>query len=469
MAFEPTPAFDTNKENLTPLTENPNTSAYDSRFGRRSSKEVHFSPVISPARRAQSLATSVPFLEPISSASQLPRQNIRINNPSPQVDLNAYMEQSRSLLESQRLNSERERDMFEKERKLWNAERAMLKSRIADLEFTLNKTNTGRRRFSNDAPSVSAASFRKDLSQGSSFTSLRASRGSSETNGTPPVWETPDMGTTVTRIFSHDEQQPQPRRSVSISNGLPSIAESVTEKPVSPRSIPVPVTMFDSSLDGITLKSAGLESSFVKVSSPSSTSPPQPPSPGPRIHKEEKILRVNLDGLLSPTDMNLVKNAGHTPMEFGKPAGSGETASGLESRNSPEIQATTLKYESGSSSRSNRPPLPPSERSDSYFASALETENDEEAHHRNGDVELKGPLTMEPKHEEGQDNQFLDQLDARLLAEAQRPWGVSDAESEGKNGFVKIDDEVDDGGPRLKLKKSMNFGSAFGSKKCGNI
>jgi hypothetical protein len=379
------------------------------------------------------------------------------------------MEQSRSLLESQRLNFERERDMFEKERKLWNAERTMLKSRIADLEFTSNKTNTGRRRSSNDAPNTSTVSFRKDLGQGSSFPSLRASRGSSETNGIPPVWETPDMGTTVTRVFSYDEQQLQSRKSVSISNGLPSIAESVPENPVSPRSIPVPVTMLDSSLDGITLKSAGLESSFVQVISPTSTSPPQPPSPGPRIHEEEKILRVDLDGLLSPTDVNLVKNAGHTPMEFGNPAAGGETASDIESRTSPEIEASTLKDNSVSGSRPSRPPFPPSEQSGSYFASILEIENDEEARHKNGDVELKGPLTMEHKHEEGRDNQFLDQLDARLLAEAQRPRGVSNAESEGKNGVVKIDDEVDDGGPRLKLKKSMNFGSAFGSMKCGNI
>jgi hypothetical protein len=475
MAFEPTPAIASNKENFSPLTENPNTSTHDRRSERRSSKEVHFSPVMSPARRAQSLATSVPFLEPISSASQLPRQSLRIKNTAPEVDMNAYMEQSRSLLEGQRLNFEREREIFENERKLWNAERAMLKARIADLEFSLNKNDSGRRRFSNDGSSASAQLFRKDFSQLSSKSISRASRGSSETNGGTPVWETPDMGATVTRVFSDEEQQPQSKKPVSITASLPSIAEGAIEKPLSPRSTPVPVTVLDSSLDGITLKSAGLESSFVKVSSPSSTSPPQPPSPGPRIPKEEKSLRVNLDRLLSPTDVNLVRNAGHTPMEFGKATLSAETLSAVESRKSSETDVPTPKHELDSTSRLTRPPMPPSERSDSYFSTAFEFRDSGEGHARqdgdsNGDVELKGPLMMDSKHEEGQDNQFLNQLDAMLRAESQRPRKESTVENgQQDGGVVKIDDDIDDGGLRLKLKKSMNFGSVFGSKNCGNI
>lgn len=386
--------------------------------------------------------------------------------------MNAYMEQSRSLLDSQRLNFEREREMFEKERKLWNAERTMLKERIADLTFNLNKNSDGRRRrFSNDASGVSAQVLRKDTSQKPSFGSFRTPRASSEPNGGHPVWETPDMGASVTRVFSNEEHQPQSKKSVSISNGLPSIAENVIERPISPRSIPVPVTVLDSSLDGITLRSAGLESSFVKVTSPSSTSPPQPPSPGPRINREENILRVDLDRLLSPTDVNLVKNAGHTPMEFSKSGVSGESTSVMQSRTSPEAEAPTANHGSGSFSRSSEPPKLPSERSDSYFSNALETEIDDEApsKDRNGDVELKSPLMMKNKFEEGQNNQFLDQLDARLLAESQRPREDSNANSEEKDAFGKIDDEVDDGAPMLKLKKSMNFGSAFGSKVCGNI
>jgi hypothetical protein len=470
MTFEPTPAIDSNKENFSPLTENPNTSMPEIRFGRRPSKEVHFSPVFSPARRAQSLATAVPFLEPISSASQLPRQNPRMQSVPPELDMSAYMEQSRLLLESQRLNFEREREIFEKERRLWNTERVMLKAKMADLELSLNKNGaTARRRFSNEAPSGSAQSFRTEFGQRSSLSSLRTTRGSSEPNGAHPVWETPDMGAAVTRVFSNEDQQPQAKKSVSISNGLPSIAENAIEKPLPPRSVPVPVAMLDSSLDGITLKSAGLESSFVKISSPSSTSPPQPPSPGPRINKEEKILSVNLDGLLSPTDAKLVMNAGHTPMEFDEPASTGEVVTGIESQKSPQLRLPTAKPESHSSSRPTRPLMPPSERSDSYFVGVMETGVDGEALPENGDVELKGPLIMESKHEEGHDDQFLDQLDAKLLAESQRPRTESKAESEGRDGIVKIDDEGDDGIPKLRLKQSTNFGSAFGSKNCGYI
>jgi len=155
-------------------------------------------------------------------------------------------------------------------------------------------------------------------------------------------------------------------------------------------------------------------------------------------------------------------------MELGGPIIS-EPASGAEIRKWPEGQAPPIKHESWPTSKPRDPAMPPSERSDSYFSSAIETETDDEASQENGDVELKGPLTMDSSIEKGQDNRFLHQLDARLLAEAQRPRQASMAESDGKNGFGKIDDDVDDGGLRLKLKKSMNFGSAFGSKICGKI
>lgn len=174
-------------------------------------------------------------------------------------------------------------------------------------------------------------------------------------------------------------------------------------------------------------------------------------------------------------------------MEFSQPPRSGDTASGISSRKSPEADHSTLKPESGGPTLGlSRPHIPPSERSDSYFSTAIPIDIDDEAiSQKDEDVELKRPLTMENKVEDEQDNQFLNQLDARLLAEAQRPRAESKSEGAGGAGWARtdggsggnagggfgkgLDDEVDDGGPRLKLKKSMNFGSAFGSKKCGNI
>ncbi|NJR31358.1 hypothetical protein HC762_01070 [bacterium] len=516
LAFEPTPAVDTSNEVFSPLTVNhvPSMNVQRNGVDRRSSKCLRFSPVTSPARRAQSLANTVPFLEPISSASQLPKNYSRIKNTTPHVVLNAYMEQSRSLLESQRLNFDRERDMFEKERKLWNAERAMLMDKIAELELNVNKNgyNQERRRFSNDASSVSAQSFRKDFGMRSSHSSIKSSQENSESdNAPPPVWQTPDMGAAVTRVFSNEEQQPQTRKIASISNGLPIIVESATEKPLSPRSIPVsgPVSAarWDSSLDGINLKSAALESSFVKVyspKSPRSTSPPQPPSPGPRINHDQPVLHMSLDGLRSPFEANLVRNAGHTPMEFNNPdISTGQTASTVDSRRSPPAEAAlALKREQDSSppkadqddstlAPPARPPMPPSERSDSYFFSAFEQDLSEQDASSpttaNADVELRGPLAMNGKRKDGQDDHFLDLLDAKLLAESQaqtkpppppplllggQSHNAENGHAERDNKAVKIEDEdelLDDGGPRLKLKKSMNFGSVFGSKRCGNI
>jgi len=74
------------------------------------------------------------------------------------------------------------------------------------------------------------------------------------------------------------------------------------------------------------------------------------------------------------------------------------------------------------------------------------------------------------------DNQFLSALDSKLEAaaaatgessmdeETSTVGGASEkkADSDGGEGIEQPESE-----PRLRIKRSMNFGSAFGSSRCG--
>ena len=481
MAFEPTPAIsDEEKENSG--LHNMRDNVVPEHVGRPS-KEVHFSPIPtpSPVPRAQSLATStVPLLEPISSASLLPKFTQHSKSAIPHIDVNSYIEQSRSLLDIQRRNFERERKTFEVERTLWDAERKILLQKISDLESKLNPKPRGRRRYSNEHPPSSLLSFRADFSLASNFSNASSHRSSSTNSGGPPVWRTPDMGPTVTRVFP-DETDNNKKPDLH----LPSIAETgispSLDGALSPPSgfkdthhsppVSIPIEKLDNNLDGIILKSTGLPPSIVaKVISPN-TSSPHTPSPGsktPTGAAQTSSTTVVAGALLIPSPPHLKTNAGHTPMAFEGPM----TASGAAS----DISTPTAEQES--LDQVERPTRPPHERADSYFPE-VSPKKDEQVDRTGAeeppatsmddeDKELKGPLAMESQHEEGKGNAFLSELDARLLAEAKRavsPPKQSTAEEEVKNTRRDLERD-DDEGPRLRLKKSTNFGSAFGASDC---
>ena len=127
---------------------------------------------------------------------------------------------------------------------------------------------------------------------------------------------------------------------------------------------------------------------------------------------------------------------------------------------------------------------PPNERADSYFPSAPIVEESE------GDPELKGPLAL--KNESKDDNNsFLNELDSKLLdvakhspsplvgaddpgAEDSSTIGDGDDKARDEIGAKENEDGDDaksldegDSEPRLKIKRSMNFGSVFGARSCG--
>lgn len=491
LSFEPSPAILEDKENFPPLDETTgiNSADYmDEKF--RGPKEVHFSSAEPLARRAQSLASTVPMLEPISSASQLPRQNYHTRSTTSSIDVEAYMEHSRSLIHEQSLNFDRERKLFQNERRLWDKERAMLKSKIADLELASNKKRGEKRRYSNDSTRSSAQSFQSDLGQFSAFSSINGSRVSSKDNSTPPVWEGPESVAPASRVFPDstiasansfkDDHSKQ-----SSGHHLPSISEDgnfpVPNRDVSPSSKPIQRTAsipirgesIDSNLDGITLRSTALTNSFIpRVMTPQAITPSRSPSPNPKSHNDNR-LRVGMGGLLSPLDEKLRLHAGHTPMAWLTKDSTGETTGQTTEIPSPTTDKPLAPYQT-----LNRPPARPSENKDSYFSDVgAEDETlakfDEGDEKENEDPELKGPLNLSHHNETGQSDAFLNTLDAKLMTEAKRyvksPDFDQSVEENQKDQSGPPEGAQDDEGPKLRIKRSMNFGSAFGSNRCGNI
>lgn len=511
MAFEPTPALEQNKENYSPFGYPNDTNSHEEDYNR----SVRFSDpptITSPIRRAQSIANpqNIPLLEPVSSASNVPRQphvsSIRFKNAVPEIDMDAYIENTRSVIEGQREGFEKEKRAFDRERKMWNAERSMLKARIAELEIKLNKSQdtTGKRRYSNDsttAPSVT--SFRSTFSSfsGASVTSsISGSRQPSQEKDkiTTPVWEGLENSAPVTRVFSNEDQK--------IVTHLPSILEddAMTESnTISPSAeisaAPIPIEAIDSNLEGIMIKPTALAPSFVARINSGTQSPAHSPSPRPRATDG---LALEMNSLLLPLDDKLKRHAGHTPMNFGTngaSTGGNSTEPPTPKAEKPPAPASTA-----------RPPIRPRENSDSYFSFSDNSKDadtvkaDESAQKRRADVRrgtlsqtnpilheepdeldedpaLAGPLMLDPAAKLKSSNSFLDLVDAKLQEEinqhlevsvepAQTAAGVSPPKSSARspehegNSYERKQKEieVDDGMPKLKMKRSMNFGSAWG-------
>lgn len=101
----------------------------------------------------------------------------------------------------------------------------------------------------------------------------------------------------------------------------------------------------------------------------------------------------------------------------------------------------------------------PSESADSYFPNLDEL--------KDGDIELREPLGL--KNNGVHDKKFLSELDSKLLKAARseklRPQSA-------KSGKENIGDEEKtytqaDQEPKLRIKRSMNFGSQFGTSTLG--
>ncbi|KAK5282058.1 hypothetical protein LTR20_001026 [Exophiala xenobiotica] len=459
-AFDPTPPLEHDPDNFSPLA--PSVSMEGSSNGN-ALKGVRFSerPLLLPQGRHSIATTNVPLLPSVASASQIPKHGFQMTNPTHEVDITAYIEQCR-LLNTQL------REAHDCERRAWDIERTALKARIAELERKLNR---------NFKPSMT------------NTTNRAKARSSSDSNsGVHPVWQGPEIHAPATRVFSHEDTSSH-LPSISENEPLPPLSKEIsptTQKEV--ENVPVPVEQVDKSLDGITLKSAALTSSFdTGITSPQFASPLHTPSPQPPRRPPEGLLQVDVKSLLSPLDEKLKRHAGHTPMAFDGTLSSGTgSAANLTPRQEKPVEPAPTK----------RPPLQPSENSESYFSFSsaandpvmadgeplAEEVDSNPQHEAYEDPALKGPLMLDPGAKSESANVFLERVDAMLSEEAAVRSRYESALSEGSEDkkpaeVAKAADvaeeaparDADDDGPRLKIKNSMNFGSAWGGDMPGRI
>ncbi len=492
LSFEATPAIYEDKENNSHLNEATNIISASHTFDKgRPTKEVRFPPLDPLAQRAQSIATSIPMIEPVSSASQIPRQQHYTNNGTA-VDVNAIYEHQRAALQVQRERFERDRQDLQKElqheRKMWDAERARLLSENAKLSFELNQlkghrdsndssTTRGQmRRDSNDSNHSSGQSFRSHQGQSASFSSFNNSRMPSQEHTRQP-WEGPEPKVPVTRVFSdpenifsdgHHKQPNGHLQSISEDTPFPTLSKEISPTTMPhdrTMSVPIPGVSIDSNLDGITLKSTGLEKSFLpRIMTPQAETPQRTPSPnGKQIGGGG--LRVDIGGLMSPLDEKLKLNAGHTPMAFGN---NGST--GPPSGQSTEIPTPIQEKPPAPVQTAKRPPPRPSENTDSYFSFTAENDSTspkaDKQEQMDEDPVLKVPLCLSSQNDHGQSDGFLNKLNAKL-EDVKRHKSPSPTRDEEDNKGHKS--ESFDEGPRLKMKPSLNFGAPWGKKDCGDV
>lgn len=401
-------------------------------------KEVRFSPTATPLRRTQSVAGCRP------SASSKYGPSIAQALPQSLLDT-SYIDQSRDLLESQRANFEAERGLFAKERRLWEQERNLLRTKIAELESFLK---TQRNQTNGSTPHTAKLVFGTPQFQGSNGAQCHSTQ----------VWEGTSPGGRPTRVF-RDQGISDYAHLSSTTEGSGTIPPSL-DAALSPQSraadalasISVPIEKLDSSLDGITLKSSalppGVVARVITPPSPSSldASPGSAPTGAARPEVEHRnSLKLKLSEL-GPPNENLVRDAGHTPMAIIEADGSQRST----------MAATPLpeKIEEIQSEEAPLAPVAtkirqPTERAESYFPDPPE------------DPALKGPLGL--TNDEEHDNNFLSELDQKLLDQARRilapttdPNGADESDSELPG---KGEQEQD---PEIKFKRSTNFGTAFG-------
>ena len=404
----------------------------------------------------------VPRPQSVPSASRLPGTSI-----SPQVASARYVKQFQVLMEHQR-------QTFDEERELWNTEREELHEKIAQLEGSLRRYQT----ISSSQVLSPINNSNVPSQSNSSSRSLLSKDGSGHANATATgheIWRGPDVK--PTRTFSDPTIQLTKPRDRS---RLPSIAEDTTcgRKDSSDMNSGLQRSSFsgvdiDKNLDGITFKSSPLSAAPTKQ-----IMTPQSPSPGTSSPSRVSTGMIQLPSskLEDPPDL-YTKDAGHTPLAR-------RTSFNADGASSEGDKATPTQPEI------ERPPLEPhvsfarlpSERSDSYFPVAedesreekdisMDQENksrDEEDGSRDEDPELKGPLGLH--NSIGEDNQFLHEVDSKLLeaarSEASSPYS---ARLDGQAFPAKNEEDFDEPEhePKLRIKRSMNFGSAFGTKDCG--
>ena len=338
---------------------------------------------------------------------------------------------------------ERQRQAFDDERALWNIERMELHEKVVHLEAAM------RQHQGKPSSQVSSPTHKNSLALGIAWSPPPGIDNAFISSG-DEFWRGAGGKSDAqpTRTFSESSN-----RSSRTGERLPSIAEdAIARKPdrslfsgsnmdVTVPKSGIPNGKSDETLDGITFKPASAAPAVVKdLNTLQSPSPIRSPS---RLSPRTIPLPPNT---LGEPQNPLTKDAGHTPLARRSGDLSGEALSDPITPTQPEMERPPLEPRSSVAKI-------PSERSDSYFPAIPGIDED---------PELEKPLALH--NSEGEDNTFLSVLDSKLEAaktENSEPTVVHD--------LAKIDVAEDQAEPepKLRIKRSMNFGSQFGSSTCG--
>ena len=361
-----------------------------------------------------------------------------------------YMHQFHALMDKQR-------QLFHAEHELWQIERTELHEKITQLEASLRRYRTlGGSPVS--SPTESNGSGTKDLANVENAYELKPAvgtgdefwKGSGGHRGAQPVRifpSSPDTSTTVEDRWTIVARDPLAYKPGSTAFPIITIDSGLLSK-ASIRGIEQ-----DKNLDGITFR----KSSVALTINKSAVTPPpsSPPQSSPLAQRTPGTVSLPSSLLTAPCDP-YTKDAGHTPSapksEYSSYEDLGATLSGLTTPTQPEMELP--------------PPDPPtsvvkvpSESADSYFPDLDEL--------KDGDIELREPLGL--KNNGVHDKSFLSELDSKLLKAARSEKLRSESIKSGKENIEdeeKIYSQADPE-PKLRIKRSMNFGSQFGTSTLG--
>jgi hypothetical protein len=364
-------------------------------------------------------------------------------NPSSSSQLASprYVHQYRALMDDQR-------KVFDKERDLWQTERSDLLDEISRLRAKLRQVegSSSNRIISPTGRHESGTSFL-------GFSGFSSTSSSRHTSTGDEFWRGAGGKSDAqpTRTFSDPPNQPS-----TIGDRLPSISEN--ESPRARRSLLTdcisganktrnPSIHAGADIDGVTFRSnSSASSSGPNIISPQSPSPLRT-SPGslPAPASQPGI----------PIDCN-TRHAGHTPLARGFRYDTDGSASAISSSpttpTQPEVER--LPHEPRASFV-----RPPRERSDSYFSGVSTNTNE--------DPQLNEPLGLGDRNP-SETQSFLAAVDSRLTEVVNSEDEQAGKFAEGSrndNGSApqQSASETSYAEPKLRIKRSMNFGSQFGS------
>lgn len=356
---------------------------------------------------------------------------------------------------------ERQRQAHDEERALWNTERMELQDRIAELEGSL------RRHQAISSSQLSSPMGLNGSRENNNFwglLSVGSSRHTSANTTGDEVWRGPKPDVQPSRTFSDISNQ-----SARPESRLPSIAEDLSYRSRGESSQGSTSTQtlkhkpsingvhIDKNLDGINFKPSGIPPEIITNAMTPQSASPKSPSPANVSPGTMPMPLVKL-GVQDP----YTQDAGHTPLArrtYFNNDGTSDSSTPKQADEQLELQRLLLEPHTTSV-------RPPSERSNSYFPAPPDPPEDE-------DPALQGPLGL--TNSQGNDNHFLNELDGKLLQAAVSGLRESPAEAsasdvekaQATNGDEDRDFEQLEHEPKLRIKRSMNFGSAFGSKNCG--